>query len=122
MCFLGARRLSLQAWPRVRRHESLYHAYRGGEMLDALLRTRPNRLVCTSPPALNHDLTHHETEEDRDVQDRVGRPSAVATRRPAQTPRWPERAEDRAARRNELRRADRLSPEAPEYALQREAC
>ena len=64
---------------------------------------------------------HHETEEDRDTQDRAGRPSAVATRRPAQTTSRPERPEDRAARRNELRRADRVSPEAPEYALQREA-
>jgi hypothetical protein len=64
---------------------------------------------------------HHETEEDRDAQDRAGRPSAVATRRPAQTARRPERQEDRTACRNELRRADRLSPQAPEHSLQREA-
>ena len=64
---------------------------------------------------------HHEKEEDRDAQDRAGRPSAVATRGPAQTTSRPERPEDRAARRNELRRADRVSPEAPEHALKREA-
>src|SRR4029077_9370661 len=64
---------------------------------------------------------HHETEEDRDAQDRAGRPSAVAARRPAQTTRRPERPEDRAARWNELRRVDRVSPEAPEHALQRKA-
>ena len=84
-------------------------------MLDALLRTRPNRLVRASPPALNHDLTDHETEEDRDAQDRASRPSAFAARRPAQATSRPERPEDRAARRNELRRADRMSPEAPEH-------
>src|SRR4029077_4262314 len=64
---------------------------------------------------------HHETEEDRDAQDRAGRPSTVATRRPAKTTSGPERAEDRAARRNELQRADRVSPEAPEHSVQREA-
>src|SRR5439155_9622715 len=59
---------------------------------------------------------NHESEEDRDAQDRAGRPSAVATRRPAQTTRRAEWPKDRAARRNELRRADRVSPEAPEHA------
>jgi len=64
---------------------------------------------------------NHETEEDRDAQDRAGWQSAVATRRPAQTTGRIERPEDRAAGRNELRRANRVSPEAPEHALQREA-
>ena len=63
--------------------------------------------------ALYRDLANHETEKDRDAQDRAGRPSAVATRRPAQTTRRPERAKNRASRRNELRRADRVSPQAP---------
>src|SRR6266480_5617301 len=87
-----------------------------------------NGLICSdckrlgSSPVQAPRLTwrHHE-QEDRDAQDRASRPSAVATRRPAQTSSRPERPEVRAARRNELRRADRVSPEAPKHALQREA-
>jgi len=90
-------------------------------MRDALLRTQHNGLTCKSRQRSTVTWPHHETEEDRDAQDRAGGPSAVATRRPAQTTRRTERPEDRAARRNELRRADRVSPEALEHALQREA-
>src|SRR5262249_30264737 len=64
---------------------------------------------------------NHEKEEDRDAQDRAGRQSVVATRRPAQTTSGTERPEDRATGRNELRRANRVSPKVPEHALQREA-
>ena len=121
-CFLPARRFSLEPGPRVRRHERPYHGCRGrGEMLDALLRTQHNRLARKVRQQSTVTWPHHETKEDRDTQDRAGRPSAVATRRSAQTTRRPERPEDRAARRNELRRADRVSPEAPKHALQREA-
>jgi hypothetical protein len=84
--------------------------FSGRSTTDCLAKVRPS--TVTWP--------HHETEEDRDAQDRAGRPSAVATRRPAETTCRSERPEDRAARRNELRRADRVSPEAPEHSLQRE--
>src|SRR5207244_4251216 len=69
----------------------------GNSTTDSLANVR-SRSIVTRP--------HHETEEDRDTQDRAGRPSAIATRRPAQTTS----REDRAAGRNELRRANRVSP------------
>jgi hypothetical protein len=79
-------------------------------MLNALLRTHKvrQRAIVT--------WRHHEKEKDRNAQDRANRPSAFAARGSVQATSRPERPEDRAARRNELRRADRMSPEAPEHA------
>jgi hypothetical protein len=122
--FLPARHILLGAFSRASGDTKLYHPrWRRGEcwMRDALLGTQHNGLTCKSRQRPTLSWQYHETEEDRDAQDRVGRPSAVTARRPAQTARWPEWPEDRAARRNELRRADRVSPEASEHALQREA-
>ena len=101
-CFLRARRICLGAFSRASGDTKALQLVSGrGEMLDALLRTHHNGLTCKSRQS-STDLTHHEKEQDRDAQDRAGRPSAVATRRPAQTTSRPERPEDRAARRNEL--------------------
>src|SRR5947207_2055829 len=70
-CLLPARRLSLEPGPRVRRHEGPCQGCRGMEkMLDALLRTQHNRLAGKSGSPSTVTWPHHETEEDRDAQDR----------------------------------------------------
>src|SRR5258705_1448934 len=93
----------------------------GSNLLCAVRRSAPTDQPAKVRKRSIVTWQHHEKEEDRHAQDRAGRPSAVTARRPAQTTRRPERAEDRASRRNELRRADRVPPEAPEHSLQREA-
>ena len=84
--FLPARHILLGAFSGASGDTKLYHPrWRRGEcwMRDALLGTQHNGLTCKSRQWPTPSWQYHETEEDRDAQDRVGRPSAVTARRPA---------------------------------------